>query len=106
MSLAEAGEIFAYWEENPPAHLMLQTIARMLGWMPRPAPAGAPRIADIAAAAPPGLAVTEGGDLGMPAPLDSRRAARAEPGAGDRDRAAQSERGRRLNSLSSTGCAA
>ena len=70
MSLAEAAEIFGYWEENPPAHLMLQAIARMLGWMPRPAPAGAPRIADIAAAAPPGLAVTHGGDLGMPAPLD------------------------------------
>jgi hypothetical protein len=70
MSLAEAAEIFGYWEENPPAHLMLQTIARMLGWMPRQAPAGAPRIADIAAAAPPGLAVTRGGDLGMPAPLD------------------------------------
>ncbi len=71
MSLAEAGEIFTYWEENPPAHLMLQAIARMLGWMPRPAPAGAPRIADLAAAAPPGLVVTEGGDPGMPAPLDA-----------------------------------
>jgi hypothetical protein len=71
MSLAEAGEIFGYWEENPPAHLMLQTIARMLGWMPRPAPTGAPRIADFAAAAPPGLTVTGGGDPGMPAPLDA-----------------------------------
>ena len=70
MSLAEAAEIFTYWEENPPAHLMLQTIARMLGWMPRPAPAGVPRIADLAAAAPPGLTVTEGGAPGMPAPLD------------------------------------
>jgi hypothetical protein len=69
MSLADAAEIFFYWEENPPAHLMLQTIARMLGWMPRPPPAGIPRIADIAAAAPPGLAVTQGGDLGMPAAL-------------------------------------
>ena len=71
MSLAEAGEIFTYWEENPPPHLMLQAIARMLCWMPRPAPTGVPRIADIAAAAPPGIAVTEGGDLGMPAPLDA-----------------------------------
>jgi hypothetical protein len=70
MNLAEAAEIFGYWEENPPAHLMLQTIARMLGWAPRPAPAGAPRIKDIAAAAPPGLAVTRGVDHGMPAPLD------------------------------------
>jgi hypothetical protein len=71
MSLAEAGEIFTYWEENPPAHLMLQAIARMLGWMPRPTATGASRIADLAAAAPPGLAVTEGGDPGMPAPLDA-----------------------------------
>jgi hypothetical protein len=71
MNLAEAGEIFGYWEENPPAHLLLQTIARMLGWTPRPTPAGAPRVADIAAAAPPGLAVARDGDLGMPAPLDA-----------------------------------
>lgn len=70
MTLAEVGEIFGYWEECPPAHLMLQTIARMLGWMPRAAPAGAPPVAEIAAAAPPGLAVTRGGDLGMPLPLD------------------------------------
>ncbi|MGC2411747.1 MAG: hypothetical protein WA459_03495 [Stellaceae bacterium] len=68
MTLAEAGEIFGYWEENPPAHLMLQTIAQMLGWAPRPAPA--PPVEDIAAAAPPGLTVTRGGDLGMPAPVD------------------------------------
>ena len=70
MTLAEAGEIFGYWEDNPPAHLMLQTIACMLGWVPRPAQAGAPRIEEIAAAAPPGLAVARGGDIGMPAPLD------------------------------------
>ncbi len=70
MTLAEAGEIFGYWEENPPPHLMLQTIARMLGWMPRPAPAGALRIAALAAAAPPGLTLARGGDPGMPAPLD------------------------------------
>jgi hypothetical protein len=70
MTLAEAGEIFGYWEEHPPAHLMLQTIARMLGWMPRTAPDSAPPIEEIAAAAPPGLAVARGADLGMPAPLD------------------------------------
>ncbi|MFI4947776.1 MAG: hypothetical protein ACHQC9_03130 [Alphaproteobacteria bacterium] len=70
MTLAEAGEIFTCWEENPPAHLMLQTIARMLGWTPRSIPAGAPPIEDIAAAAPPGLAVARGGNLGMPAPAD------------------------------------
>jgi hypothetical protein len=69
MTLAEAGEIFGYWEECPPAHLMLQTIARMLGWMPRPALANTP-VEEIAAAAPPGLAVMRGGDFGMPAPLD------------------------------------
>jgi len=31
MTLAEAGEIFAYWAENPPPHLLLQAIARLLG---------------------------------------------------------------------------
>jgi hypothetical protein len=49
---------------------MLQTIARMLGWLPRPATAGAPRLDEIVAAPPPGLAVARGGALGMPAPLD------------------------------------
>jgi len=70
MTLAEAGEIFLYWEENPPAHLMLQTIARMLGWAPRLARSAAPPIDEMVAAPPPGLAVARGGDLGMPAPLD------------------------------------
>ena len=70
MTLAEAGEIFDYWVDNPPAHLMLQTIAGMLGWRPRQAPSAAPPIEEIAAAAPPGLAVTRGVDHGMPAPLD------------------------------------
>src|SRR5438045_305725 len=27
MTLAEAGEIFRYWEDNPPSHLLLQAIA-------------------------------------------------------------------------------
>ncbi len=70
MTLAEAGEIFGYWEENPPAYLMIQTIARMLGWAPQPEAAGTSRIAEIAAAPPPGLAINAGGDLGMPPPLD------------------------------------
>ena len=34
MTLAEAGEIFRYWEDNPPMHLMTQIIARLLGWQP------------------------------------------------------------------------
>src|SRR5207248_736668 len=69
LTLAEAGEIFDYWADHPPAHLMLQTIARMIGWIPRTARAGAPPIEEIVAAAPPGLAVARGGDLGMPTPL-------------------------------------
>jgi hypothetical protein len=69
MTLAEAGEIFTYWQENPPPHLLLQAIARLLGWTPA-AEAVPPPIADIAAAAPPGLAVTRNGRLDMPAPLD------------------------------------
>ena len=54
MTLAEGGEIFDYWAENPPVFLMVQTIARMLGWKPAVA---APPAGDILAAPPPGLAV-------------------------------------------------
>lgn len=67
MTLAEAGEIFAYWAENPPAHLMVQAIARILGW--KPASREMPPLADIAAMAPPGLAIAADGALGMPAPV-------------------------------------
>ena len=67
MTLAEAEEIFACWAENPPVHLMVQTIARMLGW--KPADHETPPFADIAAMAPPGLAIAANGALGMPAPV-------------------------------------
>jgi len=67
MTLAEAGEIFRYWEENPPPHLMVQAIARLLGWSPPPA-APAP-LAELAAAPPPGLTVMPAGSLGMPPPI-------------------------------------
>lgn len=67
MTLVEAGEIFDYWAENPPAHLMVQIIARMLGW--KPASAAPPPLADIAAMAPPGLAIAVNSALGMPAPV-------------------------------------
>ena len=70
MTLAEAGEIFAYWETSPPPHLMLQAIARLIGWAPPAASAGPPSVRAIAAAAPPGLAVAPGADLGTPPPLD------------------------------------
>jgi hypothetical protein len=69
MTLAEAGEIFAYWAENPPPHLMLQVIGRLFGWTPRAASDAAMPIAEIAATAPPGIVVARGGTLGMPAPL-------------------------------------
>lgn len=69
MTLAEAGEIFAYWAESPPAYLMLQSIAAMLGWKPRRAPDRTASLADLAAAAPPGLAVVRGGGPAMPVPI-------------------------------------
>jgi hypothetical protein len=65
MTLAEAGEIFRHWEQDPPAHLILQTIARLLGWCP-PA-AGPPDPDNLLTAPPPGLAVAQG--IGMPAPI-------------------------------------
>ncbi|HYM73588.1 MAG TPA: hypothetical protein VET89_11445 [Stellaceae bacterium] len=75
MTLTEAGQIFDYWRENPPVHAMVQAIARMLGW--KPATASAPALAEIAAMAPPGLAVAAAGDLGMPAPVLDIEALRA-----------------------------
>ena len=67
MTLAEAEEIFAYWAESPPTHLMLQVIARMLGW--KPETTAEPTLTEIASTAPPGLMVTANGDLGMPSPV-------------------------------------
>jgi hypothetical protein len=77
MTLAEAGEIFRHWEQNPPAHLMLQTIARLIGWSPSVPSPGAPGPEHLLATAPPGLAVTRGGDIGMPAPVLEADALRA-----------------------------
>jgi hypothetical protein len=34
MTLAEAELIFAGWEEAPPAHHLLQVLARQWGWQP------------------------------------------------------------------------
>jgi hypothetical protein len=67
MTLAEAGQIFAYWTGHPPAHLMVQAIARVLGW--KPAEPTVPSAAEIIATAPPGLAIATRGDIGMPAPV-------------------------------------
>ena len=80
MTLAEAGEIFRYWEDNPPAHLMVQVIARLIGWQPprpaQPSP-GASSIADLAAAPPPGLAIAAADTIAMPPPVFDIAALRA-----------------------------
>jgi hypothetical protein len=75
MTLAEAGEIFAYWRENPPVHQMVQTIARMLGW--KPPDDTVPSLDEIAAMAPPGLSVAPPGEIGMPSPVLDIEALRA-----------------------------
>ncbi|MBV9553434.1 MAG: hypothetical protein JO032_11640, partial [Alphaproteobacteria bacterium] len=67
MTLAEAGMVFAYWADNPPAHLTLQTVARMLGW--KPAANATSSLDEIVAMAPPGLAVNPSGGTGMPMPM-------------------------------------
>jgi hypothetical protein len=71
MTLAEAGEIFRHWQQDPPAHLMLQTIACLLGWSPAAASPPNPL-----AAPPPGIAVVRG-DIGMPLPVFDADALRA-----------------------------
>ncbi len=40
MTLADAEEIFAYWADNPPALLLVQTIGALLGGKKRPAAGG------------------------------------------------------------------
>jgi hypothetical protein len=67
MTLTEAEEIFGYWADNPPVHVMLQVIARMLGW--KPAEHATPSLTEIAAMAPPGVAMAVAGELGMPPPV-------------------------------------
>jgi hypothetical protein len=67
MTLAEAGEIFAYWAENPPVHLMVQAIARMLGW--KPPEKTSLSFADVTAMGPPGITIAAHGGLGMPSPV-------------------------------------
>ena len=74
MTLAEAGEIFAYWADHPPPHLLLGAIAAALGLRPSAEPADP---AALAAAPPPGLTLAAG-PPGIPAPvfdLDALRAA-------------------------------
>ena len=67
MTLADVGEIFAYWERDPPVHRIVQTIARLLGWTPPKMPSRSVQVEEIAASVPPGLAVAHGRTIGMPA---------------------------------------
>jgi hypothetical protein len=74
MTLAEVGEIFAYWQRHPPVHLLA---GAFLGVTP------APTAAASAANPPPGFTAAPGGDLGMPEPelsvaaMQARNRARA-----------------------------
>jgi len=92
MTLAEAGEIFRYWEDNPPSHLLLQAIARLLGWQPPASSIASPlmmpatHLDALTAMPPPGLAVMPATQIAMPAPildpaaLRTRNRARARAG--------------------------
>ena len=87
MTLAEAGEIFRYWEDNPPPHLLLQTIARLLGWQPSrtQSQSSIDALAQLAAMPPPGHAVMRATQIVMPEAvfdletLRTRNAARRKP---------------------------
>jgi hypothetical protein len=67
MTLAEAEEVFTYWADNPPVHVMLQVIARILGW--KPPERTMSTLGEVVAMAPPGLAVADKGEFGMPPPV-------------------------------------
>ena len=67
MTLADAEEIFEYWEQNPPTYQAAGIIARMLGWKPPLEPGdamasepGADSADQLLAAPPPGLAIQRG----------------------------------------------
>jgi hypothetical protein len=71
MTMAEAELIFAAWREAPPAHHMLQVLARLWGWQ---GPAAgrvetppAPTIADLAGM--PGFSRRRDVHEGLPAPI-------------------------------------
>jgi hypothetical protein len=59
MTLAEAVEIFRYWQRHPPVHLL---VASALGLKAKAAP-------DAGSGLLPGFGVAEGTALGMPAPV-------------------------------------
>ncbi|MBV9861885.1 MAG: hypothetical protein JO267_07030 [Alphaproteobacteria bacterium] len=61
MTLAEAGEIFRYWERHPPVHLLLAAVLGVRSRRSGPAPS--------ADALPPGLARAGDAALGMPQPV-------------------------------------
>lgn len=50
MYLAEAEEIFRYWERHPPPYQMISIIAQMLGWKPRGRGSEVPGGVDLARA--------------------------------------------------------
>src|SRR5207249_2990749 len=77
--LVAAGEIFRYWEANPPPYLLLQAIARLLGWQPSrtQSQSSIDALAQLAAAPPPGLAVRPAAAIGMPPPILDPAALRA-----------------------------
>jgi hypothetical protein len=66
MTLAEAELIFASWREAPPAHHLLQVLARLWGWQP-PRARGEAETADARALlAIPGMVQKPVGE-GLPA---------------------------------------
>jgi hypothetical protein len=54
MTLEEAGELFDYWKEHPPAVDLLRIVAQLQGWKP-PAPPERGDLADLIAMFPGGI---------------------------------------------------
>jgi hypothetical protein len=68
MYLAEAAEIFTFWERHPPPYHTIAVIAQMLGWTPETRRSGDTAAEQLFAAPPPGLALARGG-TGLPEPI-------------------------------------
>lgn len=71
MYLAEAEEVFYYWQDHPPTYQMVDLIARMLGWEGPKTRENDGNPPEMNLALPPEMAAAIGRAAGVPAPIVS-----------------------------------